>query len=383
MKNITLQNSFLEKIVNFDFDRFYTKKTRIISHLLLWIFFTFLMYFNYNWGYKFDEQSSMLFSVRLTLCNLTVFYLFFYLLVPYTFSKNRILIFLVFLPILVQLWLVINFYFYYLLNKFGVSVNFGVLNEIIKETDKTPLIDIISPKNVLAHILEVIMSISPFLFVKIAFDLSKTYSKSIKANRQIEKLNYENLTMENKFLQTQLNPHFLFNTLNNLYALAMTKSDLTPDLILKLSDIMRYTLYEATGESITIDKELNFIENYFEMEHIRYPKDYIIEKNIINKSFDGLKIAPLLTFVFIENAFKYGLKSENPFLKMNIEVKEKNVYFAVENDKTSQQLNIKDELSIGIENAKRRLNLLYPDKYSLTIKDEPQSFLVELEIQID
>lgn len=383
MKNITFKNSFLEKIVNFDFDRYYTKKVRVFCHIFMWVLFTFLMYLNYNLGYKFDSQSSFLFSVRLAICNTVVFYILFYIIVPYTLKKNWVIFFIIFIVMLVQLWLVINYYYYYLLYLMDPNIDFGLLNDMIKKANQTKLIDIVSPENVMAHLFEVIMSLSPFLFVKIGFDLSRTYSASIKSFRQIEKLHYENLAMENKFLQTQLNPHFLFNTLNNLYALAITKSDLTPELILKLSNIMRYTLYEASVEVVSINKELDFIENYFDMEEIRYPEEYKIEKNIINKSNPGLKIAPLLTFVFIENAFKYGLKSDNPFLRMTIEINEKNVYFAVENDKTLLNDYIKDELSIGIENAKRRLNLLYTGKYSLLIKDHNNRFFVELKINLN
>lgn len=112
--------------------------------------------------------------------------------------------------------------------------------------------------------------------------------------------------IENKFLQSQLNPHFLFNTLNNLYALA-AKSDITSELILKLSDIMRYIPYDANVKKISINKERDFIENYFEMERMRYPKDYLIDKKI-NLLKENIEIEPLLFFVFIENAFKYGLK---------------------------------------------------------------------------
>ena len=183
-------------------------------------------------------------------------------------------------------------------------------------------------------------------------------------------------------MQTQLNPHFLFNTLNNLYGLVIKKDDIAPSLILKLSEIMRYTLYDINVETISIEKEILFIENYFEMEKMRYPKHYDINL-VIKNSSDNLKIPPLLFFTFIENAFKYGLKSEGPMLNVFIEVEEFNVSFLAENDTQFKKYDKKlDSGGIGIKNIKKRLNLLYSNNYTLDIKDNEQSFLVNLKIAL-
>lgn len=353
-----------------------------MSHALMWLIFTFLVLLNYYYGYQFEFQSSLLFSVRMTLCNMSVFYIFFYMVVPYTFNRNYIILFIVSVPLLIQLWLAINHYFYKFLYINDIQPDFGVLKDLLKENYNTPVSEIISLRNVLGHLFEVIMALSPFFFIKITFDLSKTYAKSVKAQRQIEKLNYENLLMENKFLQTQLNPHFLFNTLNNLYALTLKKDDLAPEVILKLSEIMRYTLYETNANVVYVEKELEFIDNYYEMERMRYPDDYHIEKKINNDHLFNLEIAPLLSFVFIENAFKYGLKSENPFLSIMIEIKGKNIHFIIENDVSEINKKAGNNGGIGIENAKRRLKLLYPDKHTLDIKNDGKRFLVQLKINL-
>jgi LytS/YehU family sensor histidine kinase len=145
---------------------------------------------------------------------------------------------------------------------------------------------------------------------------------------------------------------------------------------------MRYTLYDINVDFILIDKEVEFIENYFEMEKMRYPKDYNITLTIKNDS-NNLKISPLLFFTFIENAFKYGLKSENPFLKIYIEIKEKKVYFAVENDTVMNQKKSNSIYGgIGIENAKKRLNLLYPQKHQIKIYHDEQKFSVKLNLDL-
>src|SRR5699024_147587 len=131
------------------------------------------------------------------------------------------------------------------------------------------------------------------------------YANSIKSNRKAEQLKHQNLLMENKFLQTQLSPHFFFNSLNNLYGLAMKKDDLTPEFILRFSEIMRYTLYETNAKLVPLQEELNIMKSYFEMEKMRFPKEFTIENEILVEKTQSLKIAPLLSFVFLENAFKY------------------------------------------------------------------------------
>ena len=373
----------LERIVYFDFDRFYTQKKRIIIHILMWVIYTLLTFLNFHLGYNFGIVSSFLFSLRLTLCNIVVFYLFFYAIIPFTFKRNNYLLLIVSIPILIQIWLGINHSYYKLLYVTGIKVDFGILEEIIRENYETSILDKISPKNVLAHTFEVLTAISPFFFTKITFDLSRIYAKSIKASREIEKLDHENLIIENKFLHAQLNPHFLFNTLNNLYSLAIKQDKSVPEHIIQLSEIMGYTLYDSNVEFIPIQKELNFINSYFEMEKIRCPKDFLIQKEIINKGNNDIKIAPLLSFVFIENAFKYGLKSENPYLKLFIEISGKNLYFHIENDVSFDEPHDIDKSGIGIINVRRRLQLLYPGKFKLNIDSRKERFFVELNIELE
>ncbi len=374
---------FLEKVVNFDFEKCYVKKTRIFSHILIWIIFTFIIQIGYFWGYKFSFGTSVLFAARITLCNITVFYLLFYFVIPQTINKNRFFLFLVSIFGLLQVWLIVNHYYYIILYNLNIDLDYGVLKEMLVKNKEKTLLDIIKPQNVLAYSFDIISAISPVLFLKITFDLSRTYANSVKANREIEKLNYENLLMENKFLQTQLNPHFLFNTLNNIYSLALKKSELTPEIVLKLSSIMKYTLYDANVKKISIDRELEFIDDYFDMEKMRYPNEYIIEKTVINNG-RNIEIEPLLPFVFIENAFKYGLKSDNPFLKIFIKADDFKVYFKIENDSNNNISSKKHGYGgIGLENIKRRLNLLYPDKHIMSINTQSKKFTVELEIKLN
>lgn len=383
MSNEIKSHLFLDKVVNFDFDKYYNKKTRFFSHISIWILFTLIIQIGYFLGYHFSLGTSILFAVRMTLCNVIVFYLLFYFVVPQTINKNRVLVFFVSIFVLFQIWLVVNHYFYLFLYKINIPLDYGVLEEILIKNNKRDIFDIVNPKNVFSYSFDIISAISPVLFLKITFDLSKTYAISVKANREIVKLNYENLLMENKFLQTQLNPHFLFNTLNNIYSLALKKSDLTPDIVLKLSNIMKYTLYDANVKKIAIKKELEFIDDYFDMEKMRYPQDYKIKKLIINENINS-EIEPLLPFVFIENAFKYGLKSDEPFLSIHVKVDENTFYFKIENDVyTYSKLKPVSYGGIGLENVKRRLDLLYPQNHKLNINEQKNVFTVELEINLN
>lgn len=375
---------FLEFIVDIDFRKWYTKRMRVFAHLFMWVFFAMLLVFNYYFGYSFTLISAILLALRMTLCNVVVFYLFFYVIVPYTFNKNFLFLFILSIPALIVVWLILNFYFYVVIYESNIKIDHGVLDELIKKNNENSLANVLSLKNILGHLFEIVMAIAPFFFIKLFFDLTRLYSKSVKFTRKIELLHVEKYKMENKFLLTQLNPHFLFNTLNNIYALTMKKDDLAPDIILKLSEIMRYTLYEADQDYISLSKEIEFMDNYFEMERMRYSASYKIEKNFSVKKSTKLRIAPLIFFVFVENAFKYGLKSENPFLKIIIQNSDNNLYFAVEND-ISQKREINDTIigGIGIENAKRRLELIYPGRHTLKIRNEGSRFSVTLNIILE
>jgi two-component system LytT family sensor kinase len=382
LKKESIQKSFSEFTINFDFERFYTFKVRVLCHFLMWLLFTGLMLSSYYYGYKFTFLSAFFFSLRLIICNIVVFYILFYLVIPFTLYQRRFVIFILSIIICIQLWLFINHYFFVILYESDSRIKDNVLYTLLKDNYSRTILEIISPKNILAHGIEVILAISPFLFIKITFDLNRMYSRLIITNRKNDNLQFQNILIEKQFLQTQLNPHFLFNTLNNLYGLVIKKDNIAPALILKLSEIMRYTLYDINVETINIENEIEFIENYFDMEKLRYPNDYNVNLIIKNNS-TGLKIPPLLFFTFIENAFKYGLKTDNPWLNVFIEIQENKVHFSVKNDHkstiNSEQIHYG---GIGIKNIKKRLNLLYPNKHKLEILDEERNFSVELKLEL-
>ncbi|WP_299118487.1 histidine kinase [uncultured Tenacibaculum sp.] len=192
---------------------------------------------------------------------------------------------------------------------------------------------------------------------------------------------------ELKLLKGQLNPHFLFNTLNNLYGLSVIKSDRLPGLMLKLSDLLRYSLYETKEIFVPLKKELEYLENYVSLERIRLEEQTEIILNI-SGNIDSKNIAPMLLIVFVENAFKHlGIQGEEQS-KVMIEVSEKKekLYFkcinTIDDTKPLEENLEKGRSGIGLVNVKKRLSLLYPNTHQLEINKEKNNFFVELILEI-
>jgi two-component system LytT family sensor kinase len=185
---------------------------------------------------------------------------------------------------------------------------------------------------------------------------------------------------ELSFLKAQINPHFLFNTLNNIYTLAVIKDDNAPDSIMKLSNIMRYVTDDATEDFVPLQNELDCINDYIELQRLRTG-----EKTIINVSFSGTieqkKIAPLVLMTFIENVFKYGIsKHEWSVISITVLAAEKNILFFCENTIFSENKQT-ERSGIGLKNTMKRLEHLYPGKHMLVITNENGLYTVNLTLQ--
>ncbi len=207
------------------------------------------------------------------------------------------------------------------------------------------------------------------------------------ARHQREKTELEAQTMQSElnFLRTQINPHFLFNTLNNLYALTLKKSDKAPEIVIKLSEMMRYMLYECNEKEVPLVKEVNYIRNYLELERIRQIKEIDIQLKL-NGMITNQRIAPLMFIPFIENSFKHGLGNHTSqgYIHITLDVKPEKVHLNVVNSKP-QTLPARSEKrsgGIGLVNVKRRLDLIYPKHHTLEIQDNPNSYEVDLDIDL-
>jgi len=218
----------------------------------------------------------------------------------------------------------------------------------------------------------------------LVFAALKYFREWLNTIREKNELQQKQLEAELKLLKAQLHPHFLFNTLNNLYVLALEKSDRTPDVVMKISDLFHYILYECNSDEIELEKEVELIQNYIELEKLRYDENLSVtfnyEGNIKNR-----KIAPMLLFVFVENAFKHGCRNDpgSPWIKLNLAAFDDRVVFVAENSLPSLKvLNKVGDGGIGLDNLYKRLTLIYPERHQITINETEKSFRVELMLSL-
>jgi len=191
----------------------------------------------------------------------------------------------------------------------------------------------------------------------------------------------EKVSAELQLLRAQVHPHFLFNTLNNIYSFSLDGSSKTPGLILKLSSLLSYMLYDCKAEEVLLENEINIMKNYIDLEKERYGNKIDISWGVNGEIHDKY-ISPLLLLPFIENAFKHGTSEqlEKPWLSVDISVQQDNLKCKIANSKNAM-VNF-NKLGIGIENVKKRLAFLYPGKHELKLNDAEEFFVVSLWIQL-
>ncbi len=208
----------------------------------------------------------------------------------------------------------------------------------------------------------------------------KVVKDRFEEKHQFEILQKEKANTELKFLKAQTNPHFLFNTLNNLYSLTLAKSDKAPEVVLKLSDMLDYMLYQCNEPTVSIIKEIELIQNYLDIESLRYNKTLNVNFKHSCNNIDA-KIAPLVLLPFIENAFKHSAKGTKatPIIEIELNMTNNKLRFKVRNSKPTT-VNISRSKGIGMENIKRQLELHYKNNHDLVIDDGHDYFDVELNI---
>ncbi len=199
-----------------------------------------------------------------------------------------------------------------------------------------------------------------------------------KERKEMEK---QQLISELSFLKSQVNPHFLFNSLNGIYALAIKKSDKTPEAVLQLSDLMRHMLYESDKEKVALEKEVEYLKNYIQLQQLRLPPKVQVNFQVEGE-LQGKTIAPMLFIPFVENAFKHGVDNRGGNIQIKMLVKGNTLSFDMIN-RISQAQN-KDAVSgIGLANVRKRLDLLYPNRYKLEYKETNGNFVVHLHLVLE
>jgi two-component system LytT family sensor kinase len=224
------------------------------------------------------------------------------------------------------------------------------------------------------------------IFISIAIGYGFIRSWVINERNQ-QTLLREKLTAELSFLRTQLNPHFLFNVLNMAYSSASRKGDdQTADIIEKLSVLMRYMIYESNVEKVEVEREIEFIRNYINLQKMRFSADMPVKVNFsVNGHYTGYRIAPLILISFIENAFKYGVKLEQESeIFLSITFQNGEMEFIARNPIFKNIQSMEDKNSgIGIKNTQKRLAILYPHTHTLKIDDNGKEFSVKLHLNLE
>ena len=231
----------------------------------------------------------------------------------------------------------------------------------------------------LNHVVAVVLGEIYVLGFATAIKLVIDWSIEKRRNEDLAQLQ---LSTELKYLRTQIQPHFFFNTLNNLYALTLKKSEKAPRLVIKLSEMMQYVLYEVNSSRASLLQEINHINNFIDIERMRYDDSVDCELDITG-NIEDIEVPPLLFLSFVENCFKHGLR-ENDFIKINMsfEIVNKNyLKFQLSNNFNPNAEN-KEKHGIGIANAKRRLSLLYFNDYELKTEVEEDIYKLYLKIPV-
>ncbi|WP_299252626.1 sensor histidine kinase [uncultured Aquimarina sp.] len=223
------------------------------------------------------------------------------------------------------------------------------------------------------------------LFLTISYVIAtfiETFLFAQKKEEETIRSKNENLQTELKLLKSQINPHFLFNSLNNIYALSVMDSDKTQQSISYLSNMLRYVLYECERPLVPLEKEITYIENYIKLFSLKSSKSYPIKTNF-NVSDNNLMIAPMLFIPFIENAFKHSNieKNNGSYIHIRINVTSQNIVFQIENSIPKEKIQKDNVGGIGLENVKKRLSILYPESHQLEINESKEIFEIMLNIK--
>ena len=347
-----------------------TKYFRVIYHLLFWVvaYFFFVIFFGRaNRDYSVTIVfASMLFPLSIA----TTYFVNYYLIPQFLFTKKyaKFALF-AFYTLTVSIWLE-------LLISLAIFVFIGNY-EMVK----------IDPASF--DVVLLFVGLYFIIIVATAIMLVRRFFQFQKKNKELDQRKFEvELKLkeaELKLLKAQIHPHFLFNTLNNLYGLTLEKSDDAPNLVLRLSEILDYILYRCNEKYVPLSEEINNLKNYIEIEKIRYSEKLKLEVDF-PKEMDGFIIAPLILLPFVENAFKHGVSKSTGMahVKTEVSLAESILSFNIKNSKNPT---IKSEENyskgIGLNNVKKRLNLMYPKKYTLSINNEQETFSVNLTLQLE
>jgi sensor histidine kinase YesM len=292
------------------------------------------------------------------------------------------------MPVLLNLYLLIpgllrkGHYFSYVLGFIGLGFLFALLNQIIFNH----LIDFVLPGYYFISFYtfgDLLKFFFAFLVITTLLQLSKEWFELNTTRQRMLRLEKEKVDAELKALANQVNPHFLFNSLNVIYSLAVNQRKESPEAILKLSDILRYVIYDSSGDHVSLDAEVRLIRNYIDLQRFRVGREANISFATEGTSTE-MVLAPMLLLPLVENGFKHGIKGDigKTFLKILLRIEENDIIFTITNNKgTASGEDIGSGSGVGLENIRNRLQLIYPDAHELDIEETEDRFLVKLTLR--
>ncbi len=333
---------------------------KIGFHLVFWAVSFYILLNNHA---SSSELSAIdyIYTALYLIAPVIAVYVNFYFLIPRFFQKGKYIIYILSFAVMVFLSLGIH------------SFSFNVLTDLLFKNYY-----IISYLDTW----QIIRTVIIFLGITTLGHLSQSWFELFESKAKLQEVEKEKALFQLESLRAQINPHFLFNSLNSIYSLALKNSGQTPGIILKLSDVLRYVIYESNEESVELAKELEFIGNYIELQKLRTHVAEVV-RFTVNGESGRIRVAPLIFIVFIENAFKHGLKGDitNQFINIIFNITQENIEFISENN-TGKGSSIRNEDNggVGLENVKKRLDLMYPGNYSLEINQSREKYSLHLTI---
>jgi hypothetical protein len=362
---------------------------RISFHILVWIFFLFLLHSLI----PTPESKFKTIYLFADIIYISIFYLHFFYFIPKFFLSHKYihyaLVFTIGLVLMMFMPLINDF------SKTDRPVNINnketkpPKNELSNFEPQPPMFFNPNEKPIFpvnengGQIKPYRLLFTTYSYILIVYLFLIFVAIGVKVTERLNLAEKEKSVAELAFLKMQINPHFLFNTLNSIYSMAIVQSDKTAEAVEKFANIMRFVIDDTKENMVRLDKKMEYLSDYIDLQKLRMPSNVKVNFSVTGKSA-GLKIAPMVLLPFVENAFKYGHSTEHESeIFINIAIQGKELHLLVHNTCFKKQANKVETFHIGIENTYKRIELLYPGKHMLSINETETDFNVSLHLNLE
>lgn len=341
-------------------------KRPLVYHLVFWI--GYFLFNTLRWGSYFDDYW---YSLRSNLVEFPIHIILVYINLYYLLPR--------YIPNRLPKYLVLLFFAILAMSLVRIVLNYQFVTTEVWRESVIKEQSLFGFNYIIAVFIGELYVVGLTTAIKLIIDWVRTQRRA----RELERRNHET---ELSFLRSQVQPHFFFNTLNNLYSLTLDKSDKAPETVLKLSDLMSYVIYKGKNSKVSLPEEVTHIQNYIDLERLRYGDNLIAEINI-SGNIQGKFIPPLILMPFVENSFKHGAYYKNGSIPISIDLSLNGnvLYFKVKNSKARGKSAHEQSHNsgIGIQNTLRRLELLYDKNFNLDIIEDERTYKISLKITLD